>query len=246
MTIRITDVEFQERDPATGLPAGEYVALEVTDTGAGMDAETRSRIFEPFFTTKGPGKGTGLGLATVYGIVKQSRGEIDVDSEPGRGTTFRIYLPCEHAPVDPVEIAPQPAQRSATAEMILVVEDEEIVRDLVCEVLRGHGYRVLGAGRGSEALELIAKEAREVDLLISDVVMPEMNGAVVAQRVRAVAPRVRVLFVSGYSENDMADQGMDALSFQVLQKPFTPDVLARKVREILDAPVVSVAADEKA
>jgi CheY-like chemotaxis protein len=238
LVIRTVNVEFHETDPATGLPPGEYVALEVTDTGEGMDAETKSRIFEPFFTTKGPGKGTGLGLATVYGIVKQSQGGIAVDSEPGRGTTFRIYLPREHAPADAPETALALAPRTGQSELILVVEDEEIVRELVCEVLKGHGYRVLGADSGSEALRLLREEARDIDLLISDVVMPEMNGADVARRVREVSPQVGVLFVSGYSESDMADQGLEALSFQVLQKPFTPAVLARKVREILDAPQV--------
>ncbi len=244
LTIRTVGVTFSETDPATDLPPGDYVALEVTDTGDGMDAETISRIFEPFFTTKGPGKGTGLGLATVYGIIKQSHGGIAVESERGCGSTFRILLPCESGPAEGRESTLVSAQRTVATEMILVVEDEEIVRTLVCEILQGHGYRVFGTNRGSEALRLVSGDAREIDLLISDVVMPEMSGATVAQRVRAISPRVRVLFVSGYSEHDMADQGLDALSFQVLQKPFSPAALVRKVREILDAPILSPPAVE--
>ncbi|MEI9893797.1 MAG: response regulator [Chthoniobacter sp.] len=198
--------------------------------------DTRSRIFEPFFTTKGPGKGTGLGLATVYGIVKQSRGSIVVESERGCGSTFRIYLPLERGLVESTPIAPVVAQSAAREEFILVVEDEDIVRDLVCEILQSQGYRVLATNRGSEAVRLLREEKHDVDLLISDVVMPEMNGARVAQQVHELCPRARVLFVSGYSENDMADQGLEALAFQVLPKPFTPDALSRKVRVVLDAP----------
>jgi len=130
--------------------------------------------------------------------------------------------------------APTAVRAPAHQESILVVEDEQIVRDLVCEVLRGHGYRVLAAGRGSEALRILRKEERDIDLLISDVVMPEMNGVELAHRVHEASPRSRMLFVSGYSESDIADQGMEAIAFQVLQKPFTPDTLARKVREVLD------------
>jgi signal transduction histidine kinase/ActR/RegA family two-component response regulator len=234
LTIRTVDAEVRGNPPEPQLPAGTYVTIEVTDTGEGMSPETRARIFEPFFTTKGPGKGTGLGLATVYGIVKQSGGEIAVESEPGRGSTFRIYLPLEKGAPEVVEIAPARVAKAGAVETVLVVEDEEIVRDLICEVLRGEGYRVGGTDRGSEALRMVAGEFSSVDLLISDVVMPEMNGSEVARRVREVSPRARVLFISGYSESDMADQGLEALSFEVLQKPFTPAGLARKVREVLD------------
>jgi CheY-like chemotaxis protein len=216
------------------LPPGDYVALEVTDTGEGMDAETKARIFEPFFTTKGVGKGTGLGLATVYGIVRQSRGAIVVESERGRGTTFRILMPREDGPVEVASQAPAPSRQATGGEKILVVEDEEIVRELVCEILRSSGYQVLATDRGSEAERLVRSTKGGIDLLISDVVMPEMNGAEVARRVHELAPRARVLFVSGYSENDMADQGLETLSYQVLQKPFTPSALTAKVREILD------------
>jgi CheY-like chemotaxis protein len=234
LTIRTVNLELGATGRPDDLPEGSYIALEVTDTGEGMDAETQRRIFEPFFTTKVPGKGTGLGLATVYGIVRQSHGSIVVESEKGRGTTFRILLPRVNELADAVEAAPVAGPQTSGAETIMVVEDEEIVRELVCEILKGHGYRVLGTGRGSEAADMARAESRGVDLLISDVVMPGMNGAEVARSVRAVAPRTRVLFVSGYSENDMADQGMETLTFEVLQKPFTPAGLIAKVRQVLD------------
>ena len=234
LTICTVNLDLDPAEKTDGLQPGAYIALEVTDTGEGMDEETKRRIFEPFFTTKGPGKGTGLGLATVYGIVRQSHGGIVVESERGRGTTFRILLPRVDAQVEQLESAPASAARAAGAETILVVEDEEIVRELVVEVLRSHGYRVLAAARGSEAVGLVRAEGGRLDLLISDVVMPGMNGAEVARCVHDVAPDAHVLFVSGYSEHDMADQGLEALAFQVLQKPFTPSALASKVREVLD------------
>jgi two-component system, cell cycle sensor histidine kinase and response regulator CckA len=234
LTSRTVDAEILGATPELDLAAGHYIAIEVTDTGEGMDPETKSRIFEPFFTTKGPGKGTGLGLATVYGIVKQSGGAIGVESERGRGTTFRIYFPRQEGVAEVMETAPVHVAKVTATETILVVEDEEIVRELVCEVLSAEGYRVSGTDRGSEALRMVREELTSVDLLISDVVMPEMNGAEVARRVREASPRVKVLFVSGYSEKDMADQGLGTLAFEVLQKPFTPTGLTKKVRQILD------------
>jgi signal transduction histidine kinase/ActR/RegA family two-component response regulator len=234
LTIRTRNLTIEAGATVAELPPGEYVALEVTDTGEGMDEETKARIFEPFFTTKGVGKGTGLGLATVYGIVRQSRGGIVVESQRGQGTTFRILLPREDGPVETASQAPAPSTQAAGGEKILIVEDEEIVRELVCEILRSHGYRVLATDRGSEAVRLVRAAKDGIDLLISDVVMPEMNGAEVARCVQELAPHARVLFVSGYSENDMADQGLGTLAFQVLQKPFTPAALASKVREVLD------------
>jgi signal transduction histidine kinase/CheY-like chemotaxis protein len=234
LTIRTHNTAVTDANPVPELAPGEYVVLEVTDTGEGMDADTKARIFEPFFTTKGPGKGTGLGLATVYGIVKQSRGAIVVESERGRGSTFRVYLPRELSPVQTTVAAPSAAAAGVGQESILIVEDEEIVRDLVSEVLRGQGYRVFARSGGHEALHFLRDEKLEIDLLISDVVMPEMNGARVAQSVHELCPKARVLFVSGYSESDMADQGLEALAYQVLQKPFTPDTLTAKVRAVLD------------
>jgi len=235
LTIRTTDSVLDGAAAELSLPPGRYVVLEVSDVGEGMDAETRAQIFEPFFTTKAPGKGTGLGLSTVYGIVRQSHGTVTVESERGHGTTFRIYLPWQDGAPEVVEVAVPALEPARVPASVLVVEDEEIVRDLVVEVLRGEGYRVAGADRGSEALRLVREDFRDVDLLISDLVMPEMNGSEVARRVRELAPLARVLFVSGYSESDIADQGLGELKFEVLQKPFTPEVLVRKVREILDS-----------
>jgi hypothetical protein len=164
--------------------------------------------------------------------VKQSHGTIVVESERGIGSTFRILLPQATGPLEVIAPVAAPSKTTGREESVLIVEDEEIVRALLCEILRDDGYRVRATGRGSEALRLAEEEA--VDLLISDVVMPEMNGADVGKRVHQICPKARVLFVSGYSENDMADQGMESLAFQVLQKPFTPETLVRKVREILD------------
>ena len=235
LTIRTVNITLAQEDGEAQLKPGDYVALEVSDTGVGMDAATRSRIFEPFFTTKGPGKGTGLGLATVYGIVRQTGGGIIVQSERGVGTTFRILLPREDAALDHAETAPAAAVSVARAEKILFVEDDELVRELMSIVLREHGYDLLTAPSGREAIRLAEQHGSAIDLLISDVVMPEMNGAEVAQRVHALAPGAKVLFVSGYSEADMSDQGLGLLAFEILQKPFRPDALARKVREVLDA-----------
>ena len=244
------------RPEATELPSGAYVVLHVSDTGVGMDRETMARIFEPFFTTKGPGQGTGLGLATVYGIVKQSGGGVTVESRPNKGSTFRVYLPVEHAPVDePAPVPPPPTRPAlAEAETVLVVEDEEMVRELVCTVLSEQGYRVLHAPDGRAALALAAGGAGDpaaqagaagagilpppsFDLLITDVVMPGMSGPDLVARLTARRPGLRVLFVSGYSENDISDQGIIHPGIQFLEKPFTPNALARKVREVLDEPL---------
>ena len=231
------------RPEATELPSGEYVVLHVSDTGVGMSQETITRIFEPFFTTKGPGQGTGLGLATVYGIVKQSGGGVTVESRPNKGSTFRVYLPVEHAPVDePVPVPPPPARPTVEeAETVLVVEDEEMVRELVCTVLSEQGYRVLHAPDGRAALALAGGGAGEkspsFDLLITDVVMPGMSGPDLVAQLTERRPGLRVLFVSGYSENDISDQGIIHPGIQFLEKPFTPNALARKVREVLDEPL---------
>jgi signal transduction histidine kinase/CheY-like chemotaxis protein len=219
------------------VPAAGYVFLIITDTGCGMDAGTRERIFEPFFTTKGPGKGTGLGLATVYGIVKQSGGGIDVDSESGKGSTFLIFLPRETAPADVVADPVAPALPAPNAETILVVEDEEVVRQLVCTVLGDVGYRVLCAGSPSEALSLVRQHPDGIELLVTDVVMPEMHGPALARQVLGLRPDTRVLYISGYSENEISDQGVIDPALEVLQKPFTKAVLIRKVREMLDGAV---------
>ncbi len=241
LTITTGNVTLNGHRPAelVELPPGDYVALAVGDTGEGMDAETRTRIFEPFFTTKGPGKGTGLGLATVYGIVKQSGGGIAVESERGRGSTFRVFLPLEHdALAVPLPALP-PVARGAASETVLVVEDEEIVRELVCAVLEEQGYTVISAGRGSEAMSALAEHGCAPRLLITDVVMPEMNGPQVARAVRAHCPEIKVLFVSGYSEHEITAEGLEEGTVELLQKPFTPEMLVRKVREVLDRVAVA-------
>lgn len=223
------------RREAIDLPPGEYVLLAVSDTGSGMDDEVKSRIFEPFFTTKGPGKGTGLGLATVYGVVKQSGGAIAVESAPGEGCTFRVYLPLEASEVDDVrpKSAAAPAPLALPAETVLVVEDEEIVRELVCQVLSGQGYNVLCAGNGVDALELSRKHEGPIRLLITDVVMPQIGGLELSQMLTAQRPDTQVLFVSGYSEDDISEHGILDANLEFLEKPFTPLALTRKVSELL-------------
>jgi two-component system cell cycle sensor histidine kinase/response regulator CckA len=217
---------------AASLSPGDYVMLSVTDTGAGMDEETMSHIFEPFFTTKGPGKGTGLGLATVYGIVRQTGGGISVESEVGKGSTFRIYLPQETAPVSLSRALPTPVEKSANFETVMVVEDEDIVRELVCEVLEDQGYNVICARDGIEALNVAAEFDGQIHLLVTDVIMPNMNGHELAGKLSSLRPEMKVLYVSGYSDNDIGDHGVLDPRFELLQKPFTPQTLARKIRDV--------------
>jgi signal transduction histidine kinase len=238
-TLRITTEDLAltaEEISARGIEIepGNYVALIVSDTGSGMNEETRARIFEPFFTTKGPGKGTGLGLATVYGIVKQSGGGITVDSALGQGCTFSIYLPANSGALDRPEATPA-AEVSGGSETILVVEDEEVVRQLICTVLGELGYKVLGAESAAKGLRLAREQKDPIDLLVTDIVMPDMHGPVLARELSALQPEMKVLFVSGYSDSDISDQGGLVPGLVVLQKPFTQEGLARKVREILDA-----------
>jgi signal transduction histidine kinase/ActR/RegA family two-component response regulator len=215
---------------------GEYVALAVSDTGSGMDNETLVRIFEPFFTTKGPGKGTGLGLSTVYGIVKQSGGGISVETEMGRGSQFTIFLPRETAPVEPPKPGPSRVERTSRAETILVAEDEEVVRQLICAVLRDAGYEVLCAATPAEAIEMARQHCGAIDLFVTDIVMPEMHGPALAAEIAALCPRVRTLYVSGYSENEISAQGVITPALEFLPKPFSHQSLIRKVQEILAEP----------
>jgi two-component system, cell cycle sensor histidine kinase and response regulator CckA len=225
-----------------GLEPGRYVVLAVSDTGDGMDAETRTHLFEPFYTTKDHGKGTGLGLATVYGIVTQSGGSITVDSQAGQGSTFTIFLPDASAELSET-VVEEPAPRSlGGSETVLLVEDDRGVRTLARQVLQRQGYTVLEAATPSEALMTAARHEGSIDLLLSDVVMPEMTGPELARRVRDVVPGIRVVFMSGYADDAFArDSGADPAA-DFLSKPFGPETLARKIRLALDARDASASA----
>jgi CheY-like chemotaxis protein len=210
--------------------------LAVGDTGCGMNAETASHVFEPFFTTKGIDKGTGLGLSTVYGIVKQSDGEISVESEPGRGTRFMIFLPRVEDPVEVVGLAASGAKPAGGRETILLVEDEPEVRKLTREILELNGYTVLEAADGGEALRLGASHAGLIHLVITDVVMPHLGGRNLAEQMGRLRPDTRILYISGYTDDAVIRHGVLAAETAFLQKPFTGEALARKVREVLDGP----------
>ena len=218
-----------------GARPGEHVRLAVSDTGSGMDERTRERAFEPFFTTKAEGKGTGLGLATVYGVVKQNEGFIDLYSELGHGTTMKLYLPRareEELAREASESIKVPARGHET---VLLVEDEGQLREIAAEMLEELGYTVLVAATPGDALALCEKHAGEIDLLFTDVVMPNMNGRELAGRVQAMRPRIRTLFTSGYTADTIAHRGVLDPGIWFLEKPFSMDSLARKVREVLAA-----------
>jgi CheY-like chemotaxis protein len=205
------------------------------DTGVGMDAATQARIFEPFFTTKEPGKGTGLGLSMVHGVVRQHGGAIQVRSVMGGGTTFEIYLPQVTSPVEPARIAETTAGRETPGrETILLAEDEDDVRALTREVLERQGYRVLEASDGLQALQRYEAEGDRIDLVLSDVVMPRMSGRELVDRVRAIRPDTRVLYMSGYTEDAIVRHGVRDASTVLLGKPFAPADLLAKIREVLD------------
>ncbi|HEX3147427.1 MAG TPA: PAS domain S-box protein [Gemmataceae bacterium] len=237
MTIETHRVELDQEycSGHLGVQPGWYVQLAVSDTGIGMDAATQARIFEPFFTTKGVGKGTGLGLATVHGIVRQSGGHISVYSEPGRGATFKVYLPLL---ADDASVASAPIQRQETprgTETILLAEDEAAIRDLASLALKSSGYSLLDAADGEQALQIATAHPTAIDLLVTDLVMPKLSGRELAERMRLIHPNLRVLFVSGYSDDAIVRNGLVSDAAAFLQKPFTPTILARKVREVLDA-----------
>jgi nitrogen-specific signal transduction histidine kinase len=217
-----------------GLQPGRYVMLSISDTGCGMDAQTLSHMFEPFFTTKEPGKGTGLGLATVYGIVKQSGGSIWVDSELGRGTTLQIYLPRIDERVPDTASKPAELESSGGSETILVVEDEESVRKLICHALSTYGYKVVAAANGDEALLACERHNGPIPLMVTDVVMPQMSGRELADRLHQVHTGMLVLYISGYTDDAVIRHGLLHEPAAFLQKPFSPSALARKVRSLLD------------
>jgi len=216
-----------------GVEPGPYAMLAVSDNGVGMDRETSDKIFEPFFTTKAPGKGTGLGLATVYGIVKQHGGNISVYSEPGRGTTFKIYLPETKGKVQPERVAEKQPELAGGKGTILVVEDETAVRKLACNILHSHGYEVLEASSSPDALRLAETHGGPIDLLLTDVVMPRMNGRELYRQIASLRPDVKVLYMSGYINDVIAHHGVLDAQIEFLQKPFTVDGLVRRVSEML-------------
>ncbi len=219
-----------------GARPGPHVMLAVSDTGCGMDAKTQAHLFEPFFTTKEKGKGTGLGLSTVYGIVKQHDGYISVESEPGRGSTFKIYLPRVQDAAERVAGGPSVTEPRRGTETVLLVEDEEEVRALTWEVLRESGYRVLEAANGDDALLTSERHAGPIHLLLTDVVMPLMSGPELAQRLAPLRQEMKVLYMSGYTEEALGHHGVLDPGIKLLSKPFTPTDLAQKVREVLDSP----------
>ncbi|MFN2452726.1 MAG: response regulator [Pyrinomonadaceae bacterium] len=240
LTIETANVEISESHTHgyAGLEPGAYVMLAVSDTGCGMNAETLSRIFEPFFTTKEIGKGTGLGLSTVYGIARQSGGHVLAHSEVGIGSTFKIYLPRVNEPSEPTNTAEsRVAVVQPTSQTVLLVEDEESIRQLVREVLEMDGYRVLETSGGDEALPLCRSYEGAIDLMLTDVVMPHMSGRELTERAAFFRPEMKVLYMSGYTDEAIFHHGVSNVGMAYLEKPFAADELVRKVREVLNAPV---------
>jgi CheY-like chemotaxis protein len=237
LTIETANVELDATYASqhVGVRPGSYVMLAVSDTGVGMSAQTQARMFEPFFTTKQVGKGTGLGLSTVHGIVEQSGGSIWATSAPGQGTTFKVYFP---RAVDEANspVAPSARANLRGAETILLIEDEEPVRAIASTILRRYGYGVLAAGNAVDALRLCSEHKGPIDLVLSDVVMPQMSGPELAQRLRLARPGLRFLFMSGYTDDSITRHGIVAEGVAFIHKPFLPESLAAKVREALAAP----------
>jgi signal transduction histidine kinase/ActR/RegA family two-component response regulator len=247
-SLRIQTKNIEKSNPQAGPEASpsRFVLLEVTDTGTGMDQQTQAHIFEPFFTTKAVGKGTGLGLATVYGIVKQSNGHIEVQSALGRGSSFQIYLPAEAQAGAVLEPGKETTDAAFSGETILVVEDAAPLRDLICQALSVSGCTVLSAPEAQEALRILSQQKGVIDLLITDVIMPGMNGPALAKQVRALRPETKILYMTGYSgEFVRSDMLIPGVSF--IQKPFTPADLRRKIRKMLaDKPRAVAGAAKKA
>jgi CheY-like chemotaxis protein len=236
ITIETSNTQLDENYSKThlGVKPGEFVMIAVSDTGHGMDSATRQHIFEPFFTTKARGKGTGLGLATVYGMVKQSGGDIWVYSEPGQGTTFKLYFPRVMEGVAPEAAGSARPERRDGSETILLVEDEKAVRDLTARMLKQLGYTPLSAASGVEAIEISRSFTGHISLLVTDVVMPQMSGRQVADALVNARPGLRVLYLSGYTENAVVHHGVLETGVDFLPKPFTREVLGQKIREVLE------------
>jgi CheY-like chemotaxis protein len=237
LTIKTQNVEIDEDYvwAHVGVTSGSYAMLSITDTGCGMTPEVKNHLFEPFFTTKEVGKGTGLGLSTVYGIVKQSRGNIWAYSEPGKGTTFKIYLPRVDEPLKEMSERVLRKESPRGNETILIVEDEEEVRKLTVQILKRQGYTVLEASHGEEAINVAKGHAEEgIDLLLTDVVMPGMSGRELVGSLGFLLPKMKVIYMSGYTDDAIVHHGVLEEGVNYLQKPFTLDSLARKIREVLD------------
>jgi CheY-like chemotaxis protein len=243
LTIETSSVVLDDADVArqVGLAAGPHVQLRIRDNGSGMTDEVKARIFEPFFTTKPIGKGTGLGLATVYGIVSQNHGSVQVESTVGEGTTFAISLPraVEEARDDDDE-RPFTGFEGGT-ECVLIVEDESSVRTLAEHILASRGYHVLTAAHAAEAMQVVEASGRQIDLLLTDVVMPGVNGRELANRLRSMRPGLRVIFMSGYTDDAIIHHGVVHANVPFVEKPFTPLSLLNAVRHVLDAPRLSAA-----
>jgi len=212
-----------------------HALLEITDTGCGMDDETKAHLFEPFFTTKPTGKGTGLGLSTVYGIVKQSGGFIEVDSVPAEGTTFKVYLPIAEETISPRGVSKISSPDVASSATVLLAEDQDSIRDVLCEFLESKGYKILPAQNGSQALDIAEHYPGSIDVLVTDVIMPQVRGLELAKRVTELHPDICVIFMSGYSEDALLENRFLSQKNTILiQKPFDPEDLAQKIRESLD------------
>jgi len=238
VTVELANIAISQENAHnySEMKPGDYVTIAITDTGTGMSAEVKARIFEPFFSTKGVGQGTGLGLSTSYGIIKQSGGNITVYSEPAQGTTFKIYLPQVNEQPKPIVLPLDSPDLPRGTETILLAEDDPALRKMAATLLEKLGYKVFTAANGMEALSL--KQQRNIghiDLLFTDVVMPHMSGKELSERIHSLYPHTKILFTSAFTENAFIHQGVLTKGVTLLQKPFTPSVLARKLREVLDS-----------